>query len=71
MTVCVLLMDEDKGRIGDPAPLAGLAKPSYDLINIREVGIEGDVVLIRREDAVISPAQQDLACSRSRRIEMP
>lgn len=55
---------------GDPPPLDRVSEPRDRLIDVGEIRVERDVVLIRRQNIVISPAQQDLTRPRPRSVEM-
>src|SRR5215831_13041992 len=55
---------------GDPPPLDRVSEPRDRLIDVGEIRVERDVVLIGRQNIVISPAQQDLTRPRPRSVEM-
>src|SRR5215472_8949378 len=55
---------------GDPPPLDRVSEPRDRLIDVGEIRVERDVVLIRRQNIVVSPAQQDLTRPRPRSVEM-
>jgi len=64
------VMHEGISGIADPTALDRIAEALDREREIRKVAVKGDVMLVRREDVVVTAANEELAGAGSRGIEV-
>src|SRR5438046_8864332 len=62
MAVCVLRHHKIIGALGDAGAMVGITKPFDRVVDIREIFSNRDVMLVRFQNAVVVPFEQELAC---------
>src|SRR5947207_2560373 len=70
MPVCMLRHDKIIGALGDAGAMAGITKPFDRVVDIREIFSNGDVMLVRFQNTVVVPFEQELARLGPDRLEV-
>src|ERR1700730_5865745 len=70
VTVGVPFIDQGVSGVSDPPPLGRVAETRYHFADIGEIRVETDVVLVSRQNVVVSAPYQDLAGAGSRGVEV-
>src|ERR1700724_1825942 len=68
--ISVPFLDQSVSGLGNASPLVRIAEARYRIAEIGEIRVESDIVLVRPQNVIVPTAQQDLARSGSRGVEV-